>query len=372
MLAGGIAHDFNNLLVAILGYADLALLDLPSTAPARAKVEEIKKASMRASQLTSQMLAYSGKGRFVVEPVDLSELVTEMSHLLEISKSKKVVLRYDLAENLPLVEGDATQLGQVVMNLITNAAEAIGDRSGVIALHTGVMEASREYLADIGLGEQLPPGYYAYLEVSDTGCGMDKEMQQRMFEPFFTTKFTGRGLGLSALLGIVRGHQGAVKVYSEPGKGTTIKVLLPCMDLDAGEPPRKDTSATDGETWQGSGTVLIADDEEAVRTVGKMMLSSIGFDVLTACDGQEAVDVYRENVGKIRAVLLDMTMPRLSGEETFRELRQIDPDVQVVLCSGYNEQEAINHFTGKGLAGFIQKPYDIQTLIAKFRQVLEG
>jgi PAS domain S-box-containing protein len=367
VLAGGIAHDFNNLLVSILGNADLALTEMSEVAPAIESVREIRRAAIRASELTNQMLAYSGRGTFVVQAIDLNELVEEMGHLLRVSIARKTLLRYDLAANLPAVEADAAQIRQVVMNLITNAADAIGDRSGAITIATGLLHASREYLAETYLDEKLPPGPYVFLDVADTGCGMDAPTRARLFDPFFTTKFAGRGLGLAALLGIVRGHHGAVHVATEVGKGTTFRILLPCSDRPAQRqappPPLPDVAAK-------GGTVLIVDDEETVRNVARLMLQRFGMTVLTAADGKEGVDVFREHHAEIDAVLLDMTMPRLSGEDAFRQMRDIRKDVRVVLCSGYNEKEATSHFDGQGLAGFLQKPFELQSLVAKMREAI--
>ena len=373
VLAGGIAHDFNNLLMGVLGNADLALLELSPVAPARENVENIRTAAQRASELTKQMLAYSGKGHFVVQAVDLNEVVEEMAHLLEVTTSKKAVLKYNFADNLPAVEADTTQLRQIIMNLITNASEAIGDKSGVISISTGAMECDSAYLAtsyDAGIGaggEQIPEAVYAYIEVADTGCGMDRETLERVFDPFYTTKFTGRGLGLAAVLGIVRGHRGAVKVYSEPGRGTTFKVLLPALD----QPAVRGTGVRAVElTWRGRGAVLLVDDEETVRAVGRQMLEAAGFEVVTAADGREGVERFREAPDDIVCVVLDLTMPHMDGEEAFRELRRIRPDVRVLLSSGYNEQEIANRFAGKGLAGFIQKPYQLANLIEALKAVL--
>jgi PAS domain S-box-containing protein len=242
VLAGGIAHDFNNLLMGIMGNADLALMELSKVSPARENVEEIKAASARAADLCRQMLAYSGKGRFVIEPINLSEVVEEMTHMLEVSISKNVVLKFNFGENLPATRVDVTQIRQVIMNLITNASEAIGERSGVVSITTGTMACDKEYLEETYIEDDLAPGLYLTLEVADTGCGMDEETLHRIFEPFYTTKFTGRGLGLAAVLGIVRGHKGAIKIYSEPGQGTTVRLLLPaCEDAP---PPPKSTSPT--------------------------------------------------------------------------------------------------------------------------------
>ena len=229
VLAGGIAHDFNNILTGILGYADLTLLDLSHLSPARDSVQQIVIAARRAADLTKQMLAYSGKGKFLVQPVQISNIVQEMSHLLEVSISKKCLLKYNFAKDLPLIEGDVTQLRQVIMNLIINASDAIGDHSGVISLNTGMMYCDKVYLEESYINENLPEGYYIYLEVADTGCGMTREIQNKIFDPFFTTKFTGRGLGLAAVLGIVRSHHGCIKIYSEPARGTNFRVIFSCI-----------------------------------------------------------------------------------------------------------------------------------------------
>jgi PAS domain S-box-containing protein len=238
VLAGGIAHDFNNILMAILGNADLALMRIDQASPARENLAQIGKAATRAAELAKQMLAYSGKARFSVESIDLNEVLEDMIHLLEVSISKKAVLRLNLQPALPPVEADATQIRQIVMNLIINASEAIGDESGVISISTGALECTRAYLKDVWLDEKIQEGSYLFLEVSDSGCGMDKETLARLFDPFFTTKFTGRGLGMAAVLGIIRGHHGAIKVYSEAGKGTTFKVLLPA-GLRSGPGPQR-------------------------------------------------------------------------------------------------------------------------------------
>jgi two-component system cell cycle sensor histidine kinase/response regulator CckA len=262
---------------------------------------------------------------------------------------------------------DATQIRQVVMNLITNASEAIGDRSGVISITTEAMECDREYLKEMFLDEDLPEGVYVSLTVADTGRGMDANTLNRLFDPFFTTKFTGRGLGLAAVLGIVRGHKGAVKVYSEVGHGATFRVLLPAIDEPA---THRKEPAVPTSHWEPHGAILLADDEETVRTVAKRMLERIGFSVITADDGDEAVRLYQQHRPDIAAVILDLTMPRMDGEEAFRQLRRIDPNVRVLMSSGYNQQDVTQRFVGKGLAGFIQKPYHLNTLVERMRQIL--
>ncbi|MDQ6968019.1 MAG: ATP-binding protein, partial [Mariprofundaceae bacterium] len=370
VLAGGIAHDFNNILTAILGNAAMAerkaLLDPHAT---QGYLNKIVTSSERAADLCKQMLAYSGKGKFEVRAIDLSILVEEITNLLEISISKSVVLKYHLTDQLPAVEADAAQLQQVIMNLTINASDAIADKSGVISISTGVMHADRAYLSGTSLDDALPEGRYVYLEVSDTGCGMDKETQKKVFEPFFTTKFTGHGLGMSAVLGIVRGHHGAIKFYSELKHGTTFKVLLPISEQPVDAPlPWAEPAA---EPWHGSGTVLIVDDEETIREMASMMLEDMGFTTLTAQDGLDGVNVYRQHQKEIAVVLMDMTMPKMDVKTCFTELRIINKDVKVLLSSGYNEQEAISSFAGQGLAGFIQKPYTPEALQEKLQQTLK-
>ena len=366
VLAGGIAHDFNNLLVGVLGNAGLARSDLPPESRAHEAIDDIETAAMRASELTRQLLAYAGKARFVIGKIDPRRLVEEMGHLLSAVIGKGVVLRYQFGNGVPPIEGDATQLRQVVMNLITNASDAIGERSGIITVATSLLEVDRAYLKETLLDDELSPGYYVCLQVSDTGMGMSNETQARIFEPFFSTKFTGRGLGLAAVLGIMRGHRGAIKVYSELGRGTTFKMLLPpaegTADVREAGPPV--------EAHPDSGTILVVDDEDTVRSVMKRILVRAGYTVLTAEDGIEGVAAFRAHRQEIRAVILDVTMPRMGGEEAYRQLRQIDPEVRVLLASGYSEQEATSQFAGKGLMGFVEKPFTPQTLLEKVRITL--
>jgi nitrogen-specific signal transduction histidine kinase/CheY-like chemotaxis protein len=357
VLAGGIAHDFNNILMAIIGNVDLALMRSNKESPAVDNLRRIEQAAARASELAKQMLAYSGKGKYVVENIDLNILLEEMLQMLEVSISKNAVIRLNPYPSLPSVEADTTQLRQIIMNLVINASEAIGDESGVIAINTGCINCDQNYLKDVWLHDNLPDGLYVYIEVSDSGCGMDKETMAKLFDPFFTTKFTGRGLGMAAVLGIVRGHKGAIKVYSEPNKGTTFKILFPASEKSA-ELFNHDNQSDD---WKGSGTVLLVDDEETVRGIGVEMLKELGFTPITANDGWEAVKTFKQTP-YISFVILDLTMPHMGGEECFRELKQIKPDVIVILSSGYSEQEITHKFAGTGLAGFLQKPYKLSVL----------
>ena len=357
ILAGGIAHDFNNILTSIVGNAELALMRVNPASPAVENLQKIEQASARAADLAKQMLAYSGKGKFVVESLDLNLLLEEMLHMLEVSISKKVMLRLKLAPQLPSVEADATQLRQIVMNLVINASEAIGEKSGVIAITTGCLDCDRSYLKNVWLDKNLKEGLYVYLEIADNGCGMDSTTKAKLFDPFFTTKFTGRGLGMAAVLGIVRGHKGAIAVYSEPEKGTTFKILFPASDRPA------DIFDRDGQAgdWKGEGKVLLVDDEETIRDIGKEMLQELGFTVVTAKDGREAVEIFKRNPDLI-FVVLDLTMPDMDGEQCFRELKRLDPEVKVIMSSGFSEHEVGQKFAGKGLAGFIQKPYKMSEL----------
>ena len=367
VLAGGVAHDFNNLLVGILGNASLALETLSSNNPARTMIREILAASERASLLTRQLLAYAGKGRFVVEPISLSGLVREISNLVQTSIPKTVQLRLELPENLPMIEGDAGQLHQLVMNLVINGAEAIGaEHNGTLLVTTGVQDVDDAYLKTTFTTVEIHPGKYVTLEVHDTGCGMDEGTIERIFDPFFTTKFTGRGLGLAAVQGIVRGHRGALKVYSTPGRGTTFKVLLPCAD----QSQVKSAHSPVEELLAGTGTILVIDDEPLVRRTSKSMLEHYGYTVVVAESGKEGVDLFNVIGDRVSVVLLDMTMPVMSGEETLRHLKASQPNVKVILSSGFNEVEAIQRFTGKGLAGFIQKPYSAVALAEKVKMVL--
>jgi PAS domain S-box-containing protein len=368
VLAGGIAHDFNNLLTGVLVSAELALRRLSQDAPVRSEIEQILTAAHRAADLTGQMLAYSGRSKFCVQPLLLSVLIREMEPLLRASLPKTCALDFHLEESASAIEADATQLRQVLMNLVVNAGEAIGDAAGVVIVRLGVRECDRAYLAGGVLDREIPEGPYVSCEVTDTGCGMNGESQARMFEPFFTTKFAGRGLGLAAVLGIIRGHHGTIRVASEPGRGTCIEVLLPPTKRPVVAPQ---VSPPLPPAWRGHGTILVVDDEEPIRVIATRVLEDAGFTVLTAADGQEAVTVFREHAPTIRAVLLDLTMPRLNGAATAQELRQIRPDARIVLSSGYTAEDATRQFTDREFVGFLQKPYSITNLVRTIRNALE-
>jgi PAS domain S-box-containing protein len=360
VLAGGIAHDFNNLLTVILGHAELAQMGLPSKDPVCDDLREIEKASRRAADLCSQLLTYAGgDGNLTEDRLDLNLLIQDMVDLLKTSITKKCVLRMNLHPDLPGVKGDAGQVRQIIMNLVINASEALGDRGGSITLSTGGSgSAPGRPSPDEGVAEPAE-NRTVWIEVADTGCGMDEETQRKVFDPFYSTKFTGRGLGLSTVAGIVRKHGGTIDLSSEPGKGTTFRIRFPALSANA------DPLLPDAETdqdWRGSGTVLLVDDEEGIRKLGKQLLERLGFGVLTAQDGQEAVEVYRRNRDRIRFVLMDLTMPRMDGEETFDALRAMNPDVRVVLTSGYSETDLLSRFTERGVSAFVHKPYSFRDL----------
>jgi PAS domain S-box-containing protein len=369
VLAGGIAHDFNNLLVGILGNATLIQDMIPENSPIRDSLREVVKASERAAHLTQQMLAYSGKGRFILERVNLSDLARETAPLLKPSIPIKAALHFDLANDLPPVEGDASQLQQVIMNLVLNAAEAIGEQPGIIRLRTGVQNVDRDYIRQQLEHAEIEPGEYAVLEVRDTGSGMDETVRSRIFDPFFTTKFTGRGLGLAAVAGIVRGHKGAIQVSSIPGHGSTFLILIPV----AGEAASTARAAAPAAVQEATntGSILVVDDEDIVRRIAKASLERHGFSVLTADSGPAAIEILREEQGRVRTILLDLSMPGMSGNEALPLLRQIRPDVQVIISSGYSEAETLRLFAGQTISGFIQKPFTAQRLVERVKKLLD-
>ena len=365
LLAGGIAHDFNNLLTAILGSTSAALHSLSTEHPARHDLDNVTMAARRAANLTRQLLAYSGKGHFDIRRVDLSRHTRELTTLLETTIPKLVQLRMELAKDLPPIEADVGQLQQVLMNLVLNAAEAIGEERGTVLVTTGVIDVDQSYAGSLWGQAPIEPGRHVFLEVHDTGCGMDEATQAKIFDPFFSTKFTGRGLGLAAVLGIVRTHRGALKVYSSLGKGTTFKVLFPAVE---GAATSSQTSLPAMQVYEGN--VLVVDDDPGVRNATKSMLELLGFTVDVAVHGRDGVDRIRAAPTRFGLVLLDMTMPEMSGEEAFREIRTLAPSARVILMSGYNEIEATRRFTTKGLAGFLQKPFSVADLSKKVAEAM--
>ena len=367
VLAGGIAHDFNNLLMGIIGNAELLSMTLPEPSNAEKYINAIKRASDRASELCSQMLAYAGKGRVATEEFDISKKIEEMESILRVSISKTATLKFDLASGLPDIAADPAQISQVIMNLIVNASDALEDRPGTITVTTGSMECDCSYLSNVSLDEQLTEGTYVYLEVSDTGRGMDDSVKKRIFEPFFTTNFAGRGLGMAAIHGIVRGHHGGIKIDSEPGEGTTVRVLLPAARLN-----QMDPGLAGPVRLKGTGdTVLLVDDEAPLRELGREMLEVSGFSVLTAENGRAALEVFQKHMDEIKCVILDLTMPEMGGEEALRELKRIKPHAKIIISSGYNAENVTTRFNNQGIAGFLQKPYRIKELQTILKQVIE-
>jgi two-component system, chemotaxis family, CheB/CheR fusion protein len=367
VLAGGIAHDFNNLLAGILGNAGLALSDAPQGSPYHSALKDVVHASQRAADLTRQMLAYAGKGRFVVRPVNFSELVRDITDLLRSSIPKSIELELEAAQDLPSVEADASQMQQILMNLVINGAEAIGDgNNGRVHIRTRSQELSPEFIrANFSSGE-LTPGTYVILEVTDTGAGMDEKTRTRIFDPFYTTKFTGRGLGLASVQGILRTHHGAVRVESSPGQGATFRVFLPAI---AKPGSRSEPEADEGEL-NGSGLVLVIDDEEIVLRTTEAILERAGYHVLTAANGEEGLERVREKREKLRLVVLDLTMPVMGGEEALARIKEIAPELPVVLSSGYDGSQAMSLFGDDTVAGFIQKPASVTNYLRAVKEAL--
>jgi PAS domain S-box-containing protein len=359
VLAGGIAHDFNNLLHVVLGNADLARLHLPEASVAREHLDEVVRATQRAAELTQQLLAYSGRGAVETRQLNLSDEVRDMATLLRTAISKQAGLVWDLATDLPAISADPTQVRQIVMNLITNASDALGDASGAITLRTGRADDPRA---------GSDPHDFVFLEVTDTGCGMDTGTLQRIFDPFFSTKFSGRGLGLAAVMGIVETHQGHIRIRTAPGEGTTFRILFPAVGDLAPDAERPRSSGVD---WRGRGTVLLAEDEEGVREVVGRMMERMGFRVLPAQDGVAALEALERNGDTVTAVLLDVSMPRMGGSEVLRRIRQRRPELPVILMSGYTEQEVASKLLNgdQAATGFLQKPFLPEDLASVLRHI---
>lgn len=372
VLAGGIAHEYNNFLAAVIGNLDLAMMDLDAKSSVQANLREAAVAALRASNLTQQMLAYSGRGRFVITQVDLSELISGMEELLKASISKKASVKLNLAPELPAIEGDDPQLQQVLMNLVTNASEALAERPGLITITTRLRECDVEYLANSLIADKFAPGLYVELEVRDSGCGMDRSVQKRLFDPFFSTKFTGRGLGMSVVMGVVRGHKGAIFVASEPNRGTTVSVLFPAVltkTLLPAPAPKLPLLNVGTNSSVLAGTVLVVEDEAAIRLLIERILKRSGLRVLTADHGAEAIDLFRQHAEEITFAILDFTMPQMDGMKTLAELQRLRPDIKAVLTSGYDVENIHQRYAQEGFAAFIRKPFQVETLLTVARQM---
>ena len=363
LLAGGIAHDFNNLLTGIMGFASLALSEITADQPGRGYLRQIVEASERAAFLTRQMLAYAGRGRFVSATIDLGEFIREISALLRTSIPRSVELNLDLAPQLPPVEVDPSQIQQVIMNLIINGAEAIGEGApGRVIIRTSVRELDARQAAEFFQGEPAEPGTYVQLEVIDNGAGMDEATRARIFDPFFTTKFVGRGLGLAAVQGIVKGHRGVIRVQSAPGKGTSFLILLPASHRKSAAPQAAEEP--DARSLPSGLVALVIDDEPTVRSLAQGVLSRAGIKVMTAENGAVGIDLFREHNPIISVVILDLQMPVMGGEEALKRLREINPRIPVILSSGFDESEAQRRFSSLSPARFLQKPYTAERLAA--------
>jgi PAS domain S-box-containing protein len=369
ILAGGIAHDFNNLLTAILGNIELAGLQTPESNVIHPFLKNAKATTLRAADLTRQMLAYSGKGLFVVKPTELNAIAEEMASLLKVSISKQVDLHFQFAKNLPMILADPAQIQQVVMNLVTNASEAIGDTQGEILLTTEILTLNASETASLHPGSPIPPGRYVVLGVKDTGSGMSEEVLARIFDPFFTTKFSGRGLGLSAMLGILRAHHAGIRIQSAPGAGTEFRIYFPEGLSSVSTPePQLEPDHHPTET----GTVLLVEDEAEVRQSVATMLRQAGFQVLEAVDGVEACDLFRKERERIQVVLMDLTMPRLDGRSAAKEILATDPGARIILTSGFPASSSEQTPLDSHLSGFIQKPYEMVDLLAELRRVIRS
>jgi signal transduction histidine kinase len=361
LLAGGIAHDLNNMLTPVVGFAELASRALPVGSPVAPMLEAVGINARRAADLVQQILAYAGKGQFVIESVDLSALVSDMAGLLGAAASIGTELKYELTPALPAVEADATQLRQVVMNLVTNASEAVAGRGGTITVRTGLVATAPPLPESDSRKEPA-----VFLEVADTGCGMTADVMEKIFDPFFSTKFIGRGLGLAVVQGIARGHHGVLQVCSEPGKGSTFRLVLPAST----QPAVASVASRSSEEWRGTGTVLVIDDELQVRDIATRILKHAGLTSLVASDGLEGLRVFHDHKQEIAAVVLDLTMPRMSGLEVAEKLHEVRPDLPVVLMSGFSAETVTQQSADLGITGVVQKPFTVSDLLAAVRLAL--
>lgn len=357
LLAGGIAHDFNNILAIIIGNCFLA-----KTHPevAAKHIAPIENAAERAAELCRQMLAYAGKTTYVLSSFNLQELVQEMAKMLRATTSPNVLIKSNFSTDLPVIKADASQLRQVIMNLIINATEAIGDEQGEIDISIYRSKIDPAQVQKDHLGKPIAAGEYVCLEVTDNGCGMDEEVRNRIFEPFFTTKFTGRGLGMSSVLGIIAAHNGAIQLESSPGQGSCFKIYLPVQVNAVAETDLTESAPL--PLWQGHGTVLLAEDEDALRLIVKSMLKRLGFAVLEAVDGLEALKLYHEHAAAVTMVLTDIGMPVMDGYQLIAELKRLNPELPIVVSSGFGDTVISERVDNNELSGLISKPYRFDQL----------
>jgi len=378
LMAGGIAHDFNNILTTISGNASLASTKSEDKSITH-HLDLILQSSHHAAHLCNQMLAYSGKGHFIIKTVDISDSVHSIASMIDASIGKHINIHYNLSQGLSAIRVDTTQLQQVIMNLLINASEAIGDESGEITVTTGEMHADTAMLTAC-YGDSPSAGDYVYLEVRDNGCGMDEKTRHQLFDPFFTTKFTGRGLGMSAMLGIVRGHKGAILLDTMPGQGTTFRILLPASSEAPEQQQTQQPTLEPSDNIENgigikpanSGTILLIDDEPMVIDVAHQVLKRADYDVLTAIGGEAALQLYRQHHQSIALILLDLTMPGMNGKACFDQLININAQAKVMIVSGYSEEDAMTQFDGFQMAGFIRKPYKLENFLSDVNQALSG
>ncbi|MBI4749250.1 MAG: PAS domain S-box protein [Acidobacteria bacterium] len=369
VLAGGIAHDFNNLLTAMLGNVGLALRILPPNSPAVRKMKEVELAIQRAADLTRQLLAYAGKGKYIIEPIDLTALISKMSHLFQTIITKKANFSLNLVADLPPIQADASQIQQVIINLLTNASEALEEKEGEIQLSTGLCTLTRSEIKSLFFQGNLREGEYLYLRVKDSGAGISPENLLRIFDPFFSTKFTGRGLGLAAVLGIVRSHNGGIQVFSQPGHGTEVTLYFPKYEISFETIRSSKTPAFD---WRSSGTILVIDDEAEIRMLLKDVLEELGFDVLLAQNGMEGLVMFEQNQDDLRLVFVDYSMPRLGGNEFVAETKKLSRVLPVVLMSGYGEAEMAKNLDASSNVYLLEKPFSVNRLTGFLHKVLKA
>ncbi|MEN8223020.1 MAG: PAS domain S-box protein, partial [Acidobacteriota bacterium] len=370
ILAGGIAHDFNNLLTGILGNAGMARLDAQPGDPVLGSIKNIETTAIRAADLCNQLLAYSGKGRSLVLPINLNSVIREMTTLLKASLPKKVEIEYKLSHELAVIEVDVSQIRQIIMNLILNASDSIGKKQGKIVIRTGISKKLSERKGStMFLTENLRSNSFVYFEVADNGTGIEKAMIDRIFDPFFTTKSSGKGLGLSAVIGIVKSHRGLISIKSRKNAGTDFRICFP----ESSKTPVDDGfEYKPAKEWEGKGTILIADDERSIRTLCSNILTKSGFNVISAINGDDAVKKFTENSNEIALVLIDMTMPGKNGIEVMREISAIRPGIKAILSSGYTKSEAIKNFSRIGFREFLPKPYSPEKLIELVKKIIES
>lgn len=369
VLAGGIAHDFNNLLVGVIGNAEMALdADIP--AAVRESLEGIRSAGGRAADLVRQMLAYSGRTLATLRSIDVEAALRESMPLLRAAIGHRIELDLDGALGAPPVEADPAQIQQMAMNLIVNAAESFGDRTGVVRVRIRSLQAGPGFFEGAIFRERSPEGAYVAIEVEDGGCGIAETELPRVFDPFFSTKFTGRGLGLPVVLGIVRAHRGNIRICSTLGRGTCVTVYLPAAEVGRTVAPAPNLPTV--ASWKGSGLILVIDDEDLVRDVARRMIERLGFQTIAAGDGVEGIRLFRERADEIRAIVLDLTMPRMDGEAALREIRAIRRDVPVILASGFTEWDVSASLRNDPAVLFLQKPFRQPLFADRLRRASEG